>query len=143
MLVAPEAGDVELFEHLDRVESWKATAATSELSATQFQALVLPGGVANADQLRTDPAAVDFVRETMARRNPVAVICHGPWILVEADGVRGRTLTSWPSLQTDIINAGGSWADREVCVDGNLISSRKPADLPAFCQAMVTRFAVR
>jgi len=113
------------------------------LSATQFQALVLPGGVANADQLRTDTAAVDFVRETMARRNPVAVICHGPWILVEADGVRGRTLTSWPSLQTDIINAGGSWADREVCVDGNLISTRKPADLPAFCRAMVTRFAVR
>ena len=99
--------------------------------------LVLPGGVANPDQLRTDGPAVGFVRDFMTTGKPVAAICHGPWTLIEADAVRGRTLTSWPSLRTDLANAGAEWVDEEVHVDGNLITSRRPDDLPAFCRALV------
>jgi len=102
---------------------------------------VLPGGVANPDQLRTRPEAVSFVRDFFARGKPVAVICHGPWTLVEADVVRGRTLTSWPSLRTDIRNAGGTWVDEEVRVDQGLVTSRRPDDLPAFCAKLVEELA--
>jgi protease I len=102
-----------------------------------FDALLLPGGVMNPDKLRSVPRAVEFVRQFFEAGKPVAAICHGPWLLVEAGAVRGRTLTSWPSLQTDIRNAGGNWVDKEVVVDGGLITSRKPDDIPAFCEKMI------
>jgi deglycase len=137
VLAAPKADEVRLFEHLDPSETWMATVATTELSAHHFDAVMLPGGVANADELRTDDAAVAFVRQMMRDDKPVAVICHGPWTLIETGAIRGRTLTSWPTLRTDIANAGGIWVDEEVHVDGNLITSRKPEDLPAFCREMV------
>jgi protease I len=140
-LAAPKSGPVRLFEHLDRADTRPAGLATTELQADQFDALVLPGGVANADELRTDAAAVRFVADMARAGAPIGVICHGPWTLIEAGAVRGRTLTSWPSLRTDIVNAGGRWVDEVVHVDGNLISSRKPHDLPAFCREIVTRFA--
>ena len=141
VLAAPKTGTVQMFEHLDKADTREATVATAELDAGEFDALVLPGGVANADQLRTDAPAVEFVAEMVRADVPIAVICHGPWTLVEADGVRNRTLTSWPSLRTDITNAGGTWVDEEVHVDGNMISSRRPDDLPAFCREIVSRFA--
>ena len=113
------------------------------LLAHSYDAIVLPGGVANPDLLRTDERAIAFVQELVATGKPVGVICHGPWTLVEADLVRGRTLTSWPSVKTDIRNAGGQWVDEEVVVDRGLVSSRKPDDLPAFCAAIVEEFAAR
>ena len=140
ILAAPKATEVALFEHLDPSETWTASILTTELSADHFYAVVLPGGVANADELRTDDAAVAFVGQMMRANKPVAVICHGPWTVIETGAVRGRTLTSWPSLRTDIENAGGSWVDEEVHVDGNLVTSRKPDDLPAFCREMVAAF---
>jgi protease I len=144
-LVSLRSGDIQLFRHLDRAGTWRVDQPIDRTSAEAFDALVLPGGVANPDQLRTNAAAVSFVRAFFDSGKPVAVICHGPWTLVEADVVRGRTLTSWPSLRTDIRNAGGNWVDREVtiCSAGPnlLISSRKPADLPAFCRTLVERLA--
>jgi protease I len=112
----------------------------ADVSAADFDALVIPGGVASPDALRMDKRAVALVREFLEADKPVAAICHGPWLLVEADGVRGRTLTSWPSLQTDIRNAGGTWVDKQVQVDQKLITSRKPDDLPAFCARIVADF---
>jgi protease I len=112
-----------------------------QTSATEFDALVLPGGVANADELRTDHHAVRFVRRCFEEHKPVGVICHGSWILADAGVLDGRTLTSWPSLKTDLHNAGATWVDEEVHVDGNLVSSRKPDDLPAFCREIVQVFA--
>jgi len=141
VLIAPKAGDVQLFQHLDKAETRTATATTAEARPDEFEALVLPGGVANADELRTDAPAVQFAGEMVRAGRPVAVICHGPWTLVEAGVLRERTLTSWPSLRTDITNAGAQWVDEEVHVDGNLISSRKPDDLPAFCRELVSRLA--
>jgi deglycase len=136
-LVAPKPGTAQAFNHLDKGDTFPVDRTVSQVTADDYDALVLPGGVANPDQLRTVDEAVDFVRAFFGAGKPVAVICHGPWTLVEADVVRGRTLTSWPSLQTDIRNAGGKWVDEEVCHDGNLVTSRKPDDLPAFCAAMV------
>ena len=141
VLVAPKTGTVQMFEHLDKAGTREATMATTELDAGEFDALVLPGGVANADQLRIDAPAVHFVAAMVQAGAPIGVICHGPWTLIEADGVRNRTLTSWPTLRTDVKNAGGNWVDEEVHVDGNMISSRKPQDLPAFCREIVSRFA--
>jgi protease I len=141
VLAAPKAGPVQLFQHLDRSESRDASLATSELDADHFDAVVLPGGVANADELRTDGPAVHFVADMVGTGAPIGVICHGPWTLIETGGVRGRTLTSWPSLRSDIENAGGHWVDEVVHVDGNFVSSRKPGDLPAFCKAIVAAFA--
>jgi protease I len=112
-----------------------------EVSAADYDALVLPGGVMNPDALRTNNDAVAFVDDFMTAGKPVAAICHGPWTLVEADAVNGRTLTSWPSLRTDIENAGGNWVDEEVVNDHGLVTSRKPADLPAFCKKMIEEFA--
>lgn len=136
VLVAPKAGKVQAFNHLDKAEAFDVDLTTDQARAEQFDGLVLPGGVANADQLRTDPDAVRLVREFFDTGRPVAVICHGPWAIIEADRVRGRVLTSWPSLQTDIRNAGGTWVDKEVqvCTGGSnvLVSSRKPDDLDAF-----------
>jgi protease I len=144
VLIAPELGQVQGFHHLDRGDVFEATLAAAEADVDAFDALVLPGGVANPDQLRTDPDAVRFVADFFEAGKPVAVICHGPWTLVEADVVQGRTLTSWPSLRTDIENAGGAWRDDEVvvCTAGpnTLVSSRKPDDLPAFIDAMNTAF---
>ncbi len=137
-LLAPEAGKVQLFDHLDRAETRQADRSVGDASAESYDALVLPGGVANPDALRMDEDAVSFVREFVESGKPVAAICHAPWMLVEADVVRGRRIASWPSLQTDLRNAGADWADEEVVVDGNLITSRKPDDLPAFTDALLT-----
>jgi protease I len=139
--VSIETGAVQMFNHLDKGETIQADKAASEVSSSGYDALVLPGGVANPDRLRTDEDAVRFVRGFFEEGKPVGVICHGPWTLVEADVVRGRTLTSWPSVKTDLRNAGARWVDEEVQVDGELVSSRKPDDLPAFCGKIVEVFA--
>lgn len=140
-LVAPEDGEVQAFEHLDKSSTYPVDKSLDDAQASDYDGLVLPGGVANPDQLRTDERALDFVREIFETGKPVGVICHGPWTLVEADLVRGRKLTSWPSLQTDIRNAGGEWVDEQVVVDQGLVSSRKPDDLDAFCAKIVEEFA--
>lgn len=146
VLVAPKAGTVQGFNHLDKGDIFEATTAASDADVADFDGLVLPGGVANPDQLRTDADAVRFASAFFAAGKPVAVICHGPWTLVEADAVRGRTLTSWPSLRTDIQNAGGTWRDDEVvvCREGpnTLVSSRKPDDLPSFVDRMKEAFGL-
>jgi protease I len=141
VLVAPESGTVQCFEHLDRADTAPVDVTVHDARADDFDALVLPGGVANADELRTDDDAVHFVRRVFDTGKPVGVICHGPWILAEADVLDGRTLTSWPSLETDLENAGATWVDEEVHVDGELVSSRKPDDLPAFCREIVQAFS--
>src|SRR5579884_722169 len=145
VLVAPEPGDVQAFNHLDKGQTFPVDEPLQSADPASFDGLVLPGGVANPDQLRTREEAVRFVAAFFEAGKPVAVICHGPWTLVEAGVVRGRTLTSWPSVRTDIRNAGGNWVDEEVHVDTSgpnvLISSRKPDDLKAFCQELVDRFA--
>jgi protease I len=140
-LIAPEAGDVQAMEHLDKASKFSVDRTLAEIQPSEYDAVVLPGGVANPDQLRTDERAVSFLRQFFAEGKPVGVICHGPWTLVEADLVRDRTITSWPSLKTDIRNAGGNWVDEEVVVDQGLVSSRKPDDLPAFCTKIVEEFA--
>ena len=137
VLVAPEAGQVQAYHHLDKAETFAVGQTVSEADPSAFDALVLPGGVANPDALRLDKGAVDFIRTFAGSGRPVAAICHAPWALVEADVVNGRSLTSWPSLQTDIRNAGGNWVDEELVVDHNLITSRRPDDLPAFCRALL------
>jgi protease I len=138
VLVAPERGEVQAFNHLDRADTFPVDVTVQGAAVDDFVGLVLPGGVANPDQLRTDDGAVRFAGDFVRSGRPVAVICHGPWTLVEAGAVEGRTLTSWPSLRTDIENAGGRWRDEEVVVDGNLISSRRPDDLDAFCSELVS-----
>lgn len=141
-LLAPDAGKkVQAFNHLDKADTFKVDVAVAEADANDYDGLVLPGGVANPDHLRMNPDAVRFVKSFFQAGKPVAVICHGPWTLVEADVLRGRTITSWPSMQTDIRNAGGNWVDEQVCVDNGLVSSRKPDDLPAFCEKMIEEFA--
>ena len=140
-LVAPKPGQIQGFNHLDKGDTFPVDRALEHSNADDYDALVLPGGVANPDTLRMDPRAVQFVRDFFAARKPVAAICHGPWLLVEADVVRHRTLTSWPSLKTDICNAGGCWVDEQVRVDQGLVTSRKPDDLPAFCAKMIEEFA--
>jgi protease I len=145
VLVAPKTGDVQAFNHLDKGDVFQARASTSELNESDYAGVVLPGGVANPDQLRTDEPAVRFLRQWTRAGRPVAAICHGPWTLVEADAVRGKTLTSWPSLQTDIRNAGGEWRDEEVCRSDEggypLVTSRNPDDLAAFDKAIVELFS--
>ena len=144
VLVAPETGKVQGFNHLDKGDTFEATVAVGSADVGDFDGLVLPGGVANPDQLRMDAGAVRFVSAFVDAGKPIAVICHGPWTLVEADVVDGRTLTSWPSLRTDIENAGGEWRDEEVVVCENgpntIVSSRKPDDLPAFIDRMLAVF---
>lgn len=147
VLAAPRSDDVQAFNHLDRGDVFSVDITTDRLDVNDYDALVLPGGVANPDQLRTDRDAVQFIRSMFEAGKPAAVICHGPWTLVEADVVRGRTLTSWPSLQTDIRNAGGTWVNEEVveCRNGPnlLVSSRKPEDLDTFCGSFVSAFSGR
>lgn len=137
VLVSPESGEVQMFNHLDKADTQKVDVTVDDASIEDYDALVLPGGVANPDALRTEEDAVAFVRDFFASGRPVAAICHAPWTLVEADVLSGRKLTSWPSLKTDISNAGGEWVDERVVTDGNLITSRNPDDLPAFCSAVV------
>ncbi|MFW6690800.1 type 1 glutamine amidotransferase domain-containing protein [Streptomyces sp. MAR4 CNX-425] len=144
-LVSTRPGRVQAFDHLDKADTFEVDQTVAEATTDEYDALVLPGGVANPDFLRMDPGAVWFARGFFQARKPVAAICHALWLLVEADVVRGRTLTSWPSLQTDIRNAGGTWVDAQVqvCREGpaTLVTSRKPDDLKAFCDAFLTEFA--
>jgi intracellular protease, PfpI family len=140
-LVSLRAGKIQGLKHFDKGDTFKVDRTIDEAKAGDYAGLVLPGGVANPDELRTNAKAVQFVKEFMVSDKPVAAICHGPWTLIEADVVEGRTLTSWPSLQTDIRNAGGEWVDKQVQVDGKLITSRKPADLPAFIGKMLGAFS--
>jgi deglycase len=142
-LVSLRPGSIQGFDHYDKADTFPVAATVEEASADDYDALVLPGGVGNPDELRTDENAVAFVRAFVDAGKPVAAICHAPWTLVEAGAVRGRTLTSWPSLQTDIRNAGGTWVDEEVVRDGSLVTSRKPDDLPAFTRALVELFAAQ
>ncbi len=136
-LVAPEPGQAQAYNHLEKADAFDVDQTSAAANADDFAGLVLPGGVANPDTLRMDKDAVAFVRAFFDAGKPVAAICHAPWSLVEADVVRGRRLTSWPSLQTDLRNAGAEWVDEEVVVDGNLTTSRKPDDLPAFTKKLV------
>ncbi len=141
VLIAPQQGEVQGFEHLDKGDTFEAGVAAADADAGDYDALVLPGGVANPDILRTDTDAVGFVRAFFEAGKPVAAICHAPWTLVEAGVVAGRTLTSWPSLQTDIRNAGGTWVDERVHVDAGLVTSRRPDDLDAFNEKLVEEIA--
>jgi protease I len=144
-LVSTEVGKIQAFNHLTPADTFEAEKAADGVSASDYAALVLPGGVANPDFLRTNDAAVAFAKSFFDGGKPVAVICHGPWTLIEADVVRGRTMTSWPSVKTDLRNAGANWVDDVVveCSRGpnTLVSSRKPDDLPAFCDTLVEAFA--
>jgi protease I len=140
-VVSIQEGDVQGFDHYDKADTVQADRTVEEASADDYDALLLPGGVGNPDNLRQDENAVAFVRGFFEQGKPVAAICHAPWMLIEAGVVRGRTLTSFPSLQTDLRNAGASWVDEEVVVDGNLVTSRKPDDLPAFNRELTKLFA--
>ncbi|MCV2490403.1 type 1 glutamine amidotransferase [Geodermatophilus sp. YIM 151500] len=140
-LVALESGTITAFNHLDRGDTKKVDTTVGTADPDEYAALVLPGGVANGDFVRADADAVAFVKGFFDAGKPVAAICHAPWVLAEADVVRGRRMTSWPSLQTDLCNAGAEWVDEELVVDGNLTTSRKPDDLDAFCAAIVEQFA--
>jgi protease I len=140
-LVSLEEGEIQGFDHYDKADKFPVDKTVEEASASDYDGLLLPGGVGNPDTLRMDENAVSFVRDFFEQGKPVAAICHGPWTVVEAGVVRGRTLTSWPSLQTDIRNAGGTWVDEEVHVDQGLVTSRKPDDIPAFNAKMVEEFA--
>jgi protease I len=136
-LISLEEGEIQGFEHLDKADTFKVDRTAAEANESDYDGLVLPGGVANPDFLRTNEDAVKLTRSFFEAGKPVAAICHGPWTLVEADVVRDRTITSWPSLRTDIENAGGNWVDEEVHVDNGLVTSRNPDDLPAFCDKLV------
>jgi protease I len=144
-LVAPEAGEAQAYHHLDRADRFPVDLTVADADPGRFAGLVLPGGVANPDQLRTNPDAVAFAQAFFEQGKPVAAICHAPWTLVEADVVRGRTLTSWPSVQTDLRNAGATWVDEQVVVcragPNVVVTSRQPDDLPAFCDETVKAFA--
>jgi protease I len=139
-LLSIKPGKIDAFDHFDKAEEIKVDRLVEEADASEYDALMIPGGVGNPDQLRGDENAVSFVRDFFEAGKPVAAICHGPWVLVEAGAVRGRTLTSWPTLQTDIRNAGGEWVDKEVVVDHGLVTSRKPDDIPAFSKKMIEEF---
>jgi protease I len=140
-LLSVHKGAIQAFRHLDKGDTFEVDKLVADADAADYDGLVLPGGVANPDMLRANRPAVEFVREFFDEAKPVAAICHGPWTLIEAGVVRGRTMTSWPSLKTDIRNAGGQWVDEEVHVDQGLVTSRKPDDLPAFCAKAIEEFA--
>jgi deglycase len=140
-LVSLREGEIQAFDHYDKADTFNVARTVEEASADDYDGLVIPGGVGNPDEMRGDENAVAFVRRFFEAGKPVGVICHGPWMLVEAGVVRGRRVTSWPTLQTDIRNAGGDWVDEEVVVDQGLVTSRKPDDLPAFTSKIVEEFA--
>jgi protease I len=140
-IVSIHDGEVRGFDHFDPANTVEVDRTVEEVSPDDYDALMIPGGVGNPDQLRGDENAVAFVRDFHDAGKPLAVICHGPWMLVESGVVRGKTVTSWPTLQTDVRNAGGEWVDEEVVVDGNLVTSRKPDDIPAFNEKMLELFA--
>jgi protease I len=139
-LISLEEGDIQGFNHYDKADTFKVDRTVEEAQAADYDALVIPGGVGNPDTMRADENAVRFVRDFFEQGKPVGAICHGPWMLVEAGVVRDRKVTSWPSLQTDIRNAGGNWVDEEVVVDQGLVTSRKPDDLQAFNKKIVEEF---
>ncbi len=141
VLIAPDSGTTQALDHLDKADTFDVDRTFEDADVADFDALVLPGGVANPDALRTEAKAVAFIAAFVGSGKPVAAICHAPWTLIEADVVRGRHLTSWPSLRTDLQNAGAQWSDSQVVVDGNLITSRNPDDLPAFCAALTQAVA--
>ena len=140
-LVSPAKGKLQAWQHMEKGDKFPVDVALDAANANNYDALMLPGGVANPDQLRTMPKAVQFVKSFFEQDKPVAAICHAPWMLVEADVVRGKTVTSWPSLHTDLKNAGAKWVDREVVEDDGLVTSRKPDDLPAFNKKIVELFS--
>jgi protease I len=140
-IVSPAQGEVQGWNHFDKADRFHVDVPLDQASADDYDALLLPGGVANPDQLRTQPKAVQFVKQFVEAGKPVGVICHGPWTLIEAGVVKGRTMTSWPSLKTDLVNAGAKWVDQEVVTDRGLVSSRKPADLPAFSRKLIEEVA--
>jgi protease I len=140
-VVSIHDGEIQGFDHFQPKNKVKVDKTVEEVAVADYDALFMPGGVGNPDQLRGDENAVNFVREFAASMKPIAAICHAPWVLVEAGVVRGRTVTSWPTLQTDIRNAGGKWVDKEVVVDDGIVTSRKPDDIPAFNKKMIEEFA--
>jgi protease I len=140
-LISIKSGELQAFNHDEKGDRFSIDNTVGNVTAEDYEGLVLPGGVLNPDTLRTDDEAVDFVRDFFKQNKPVAAICHGPWMLVEADVVEGCTLTSWPSLKTDIANAGGNWVDEEVVVDQGLVTSRRPDDLKAFCAKAIEEFS--
>ncbi len=139
-LIALDTGEIQAFNHLDHGDTFPVDKKVSDVTAGSYDALLIPGGVANGDFLRADADACTFVAAFANAKKPIASICHGPWVLVETGIVKGRTITSWPSLKTDVENAGGTWVDEEVHVDAGLTTSRKPDDIPAFCAKMVEEF---
>lgn len=139
-LISLATGSVQMFQHHDKGDTIEAGTAVSDANAGDYDALVLPGGVINPDELRSDETAVAFVRAFFTAHKPVGAICHGPWLLAEADVLKGRTVTSWPSIRTDLRNAGAEVVDEEVVVDQGLVTSRNPDDLPAFCAKIVEEF---
>jgi protease I len=140
-IVSPRAGQIQGYEHQEKGRTVNVDRELGSADAASYDAIVLPGGVANPDALRLEPKAIDFVRSFAQAGKPIAAICHGPWTLINAEAVAGKKMTSWPSLQVDLENAGADWVDQEVVVDHGLVTSRKPDDLPAFCAKMVEEFA--
>jgi protease I len=140
-IVSPKSGKIQGMRHADKGDEFKVDIALDKAKPDDFDAVLLPGGLMNPDELRSTPEAVNFVRAFGESGKPIAAICHGPWVLIEAGLVRGRTLTSWPAIQSDIKNAGGNWVDKEVVVDNGLVTSRKPDDIPAFNEKMIEEFA--
>ena len=140
-LLSVHKGAIQAVRHMDKGDTFEVDGLVADADASDYDGLVLPGGVANPDTLRANDKAVRFVRQFFEQSKPVAAICHAPWTLIEAGVVRGRTITSWPSLKTDVTNAGGQWVDEEVHVDRGLVTSRKPGDLPAFCAKAIEEFA--
>jgi protease I len=140
-IVAPKAGEIQGWNHHDKADKFKVDRALDQARPGDYDALVLPGGVINPDALRLEPKAIGFIQAFVQAGKPIAAICHGPWTLIDAGGAKGKRMTSWPSLKADLKNAGASWVDEEVVVDGRLVTSRKPDDLPAFCREMVRLFA--
>jgi protease I len=139
-IVSPKAGQIQGMHHADKGDKFDVDLALDQARPEEFDALVIPGGLMNPDQLRSTPEALEFIRHFFREGKPVAAICHGPWVLIDAGVVRGRTLTSWPAIKTDVRNAGGNWVDEEVVVDNGLVTSREPDDIPAFNQKMIEEF---
>jgi protease I len=139
-IVSPKSGQIQGMHHADKGEKFDVDLTLEEARPEDFDALMIPGGLMNPDQLRSTPEALEFTRHFFREGKPVAAICHGPWVLIDAGAVRGRTLTSWPAIKTDVRNAGGNWVNEEVVVDNGLVTSRKPDDIPAFNKKMIEEF---